>query len=684
MEKFRKAPFILVILLTLSACNRGLFLDEESNIKNGFIQASNGLYLSSKKDNQNELSVNGEWTGEWEKFTFAFIDTTSFLLQSPDEKYVKIDQNRNELLVADQYLTEEACKLSLIINEDRTIYLRTENGKFLIVDDSLKVRASATHIEDAEHFQLKNLRPKTWSYFTIAQIVPLLIGGILILISLYCFYFREHKVWGVFSLLLGGLTLRIFTAILNSHLHLWDEQFHAIVAKNMIENPFSPMLYRNPVFPFDKFSWVGGHIWLHKQPLFLWQMAISMNIFGVNTFALRLPSIIMSTLVILIIYRIGTITLSKQAGYFAALIFATSSFVLQITSGAVHTDHNDVAFLFYISASIWAWTEYEISSEKRKKVFLVLIGIFSGSAILVKWLTGLLVFSGWCMAILLNKIRRKSFSEYLNLLISLSIAFIIFLPWQIYILKKFPEISRYEYTLNTMHFFEVIEGHGGTFWHHINLSNELYGINKFILIFTVLFFIWSFKNKTFRFSYATYIAIIYLFFSIAVSKMVAFTWCISFLIYLSIGNLIDRSLKYLVLKLKNEKFKFLTNSLQLTLLFAIAFFNLNIERLQEKYTIWNKDDNSHFAIRLKTTPIIKNLPKIVPDLHKYAVFNTNPDDNVQVMFFTNAIAAYSFVPNESDYLRLKSEGINLAVFDDGKLPIYLTEDPTVIKIKGYW
>lgn len=684
MVKFQKTPLIIAILVSLTACNRGLFLEEESNIKNGFLLASNGLFLYNDKEHHNALVANREWSDEWEKFTFVFIDTTSFLLQSADNKYVRIGPNKNELLVADQYISEEASKLSLIINEGRTIYLQAENGKFLVVDDSLKVRASATNLEDAEHFQLKNLRPKTWSYFTIAQIVPLLIGGILILISLYCFYFREHKVWGIFFLLLGGLTLRIFTAILNSHLHLWDEQFHAIVAKNMIENPFNPMLYKSPVFPYDKFSWVGGHIWLHKQPLFLWQMAISMKIFGVNTLALRLPSIIMSTLVILIIYRIGTITLTKQAGYFAAFIFATSSFVLQISSGAIHTDHNDVAFLFYISASIWAWTEYEISSEKRKKVFLVLIGIFSGSAILVKWLTGLLVFSGWGIAILLNKHRRKSFSEYLNLLISFSIAIIIFLPWQIYILIKFPEISRYEFALNTRHFFEVIEGHGGTFWHHINLSNELYGINKFFLILTVLFFIWSLKNKTFRYSFATFIFIVYLFFSVAASKMVAFTWCISFLIYLSIGNLIDRSLKYLVIKPKNDKFKLLTNSFQLTLLLTIAFFNLDIERLQEKYTIWNKDDNSHFAIRLKTTPIIKKLPKIVPDLHKYAVFNTNPDDNVQVMFFTDAIAAYSFVPNESDYLRLNSEEIKLAIFDNGDLPIYLREDPEVIKITGYW
>ena len=52
----------------------------------------------------------------------------------------------------------------------------------------------------------------------------------------------------------------------------------------MMEDPFKPMLIKNPLFPYHYGDWWNCHIWVHKQPLFLWQMALSMKIFGVSTF----------------------------------------------------------------------------------------------------------------------------------------------------------------------------------------------------------------------------------------------------------------------------------------------------------------------------------------------------------------------------------------------------------------
>ena len=105
----------------------------------------------------------------------------------------------------------------------------------------------------------------------------------------------------------------------------WDEQFHALVAKNMMSAPFEPMLYKNLLLPAFDSDWTMGHIWLHKQPLFLWQMALSMKIFGVNVIALRLPSLLMSTAVTYLIYRIGSVTINKSAGFYGALLFAFSN-----------------------------------------------------------------------------------------------------------------------------------------------------------------------------------------------------------------------------------------------------------------------------------------------------------------------------------------------------------------------
>src|SRR4051812_1318969 len=88
-----------------------------------------------------------------------------------------------------------------------------------------------------------------------------------------------------------GLALRCYMAGLDPFLHEWDECFHALVARNMMDHPLVPMLRKGQLLPYDYQQWVGNTVWLHKQPLFLWQMALSMKLFGVSEFALRLPSI---------------------------------------------------------------------------------------------------------------------------------------------------------------------------------------------------------------------------------------------------------------------------------------------------------------------------------------------------------------------------------------------------------
>ena len=126
--------------------------------------------------------------------------------------------------------------------------------------------------------------------------------------------FRSHPVFkyckrNLYGLLLTLLVLlafllRLYLSLKEPYLHDWDERFHALVARNMMDHPFKPMLKANPVIYQDPFAWCCNHIWLHKQPLFLWQMALSMKIFGVAEWAMRLPSILMGSLMVLFLYRI--------------------------------------------------------------------------------------------------------------------------------------------------------------------------------------------------------------------------------------------------------------------------------------------------------------------------------------------------------------------------------------------
>lgn len=673
-----------IFLYGLGGCKKSENIFRIKNDSEINIKGRNNLYLCADRYQNNQVIADRNNAGEWEKFVIHFLSDNKITLRSSDYSYVGVEQNGRELLYAGYSDTVNNAIFKITQIDSTGVVFQDYRNKYVSIDTNKTLRADKENIADASIFLLHELPQKNNSYFSFNQLIPLIIGLLLILISIITFQYKEDKKISIALLLLGGFSVRFFVSMLNAHLNLWDEQFHALVAKNMMSAPFSPMLFKNPVLPYDQLSWVGGYIWLHKQPLFLWQMALSMKIFGVNILAMRLPSMMMSTIIIYFIYRIGALCINKNAGFFGALFFALSNFVLEITAGAIHTDHNDVAFLFYVSAGIWAWVEYENSDSSRKKYFLILIGFFSGCAILVKWLSGLLVFSGWGISILLSKERRSQWLHYRNLLISLIVAVMTFLPWQIYILNAFPLLSKYEFALNRRHFFEVIEAHGGSFWWHFNIAKDIYGLSIYILILCIIILATSLKNRIFKTAFIAYIAIVYIFFGIAATKMIAFTLCISFLIYLAMGVTMDKFFNMVILNPKylNKK---IYNVIYLTLVLGIlSGINLDFEKIQEKHTTWKKDENPFFYYRLRTTPAMKSLSEKISHIQDYVIFNCPQDDNVPIMFFNDVIAAYSLIPDYNTYADLKNKGYKMAVFDHGQLPSYLTTDNNVIKIPKYW
>lgn len=164
--------------------------------------------------------------------------------------------------------------------------------------------------------------------------------------------FRQDKwAFAIILIMVAGLILRAYAAT-EFYLHPWDERFHALVAKNLIKHPLIPTLYDNPILAYDYRSWYGNHIWLHKQPIPLWSMATSMYIFGINEIALRLPSIILTTLGIWITFSIGRHLFSIKVGFIAAFLYSIHGLIIELTAGRVATDHVDIFFLFFIQLAV--------------------------------------------------------------------------------------------------------------------------------------------------------------------------------------------------------------------------------------------------------------------------------------------------------------------------------------------
>jgi 4-amino-4-deoxy-L-arabinose transferase-like glycosyltransferase len=253
----------------------------------------------------------------------------------------------------------------------------------------------------------------------------------------------------VLLLMLCCFTLCMYTAC-DFYLHEWDERYHALVAKHMMQDPLVPTLYKNPILQYDYRNWGSNHFWVHKQPLPLWTMAASMWAFGVNEIALRMPSVLITTLAVYLCFVIGSYVATKRVGYVTAFLFSVNGLIIELTAGRVATDHIDVYFMFFVALAI---VFSILFVQKTKVVFNILAGCSIGAAILCKWLPALIVLTIWGLLVL-DSGKFTTRQIVLNMLLLVAATVVCFLPWQLYIHKYFPLEAAWEASFNVKHFTE--------------------------------------------------------------------------------------------------------------------------------------------------------------------------------------------------------------------------------------
>ena len=175
----------------------------------------------------------------------------------------------------------------------------------------------------------------------------------------------------------------------HSKIHYWDEGFHAIVARNLTKHPLKFTLYDQPWLKYNYTSWGNNHIWLHKPPVAMWQICLSHFIFGINAFALRLPSAISLVLSAWLTYRIASDLFDKRAGLIAAFLQAFNPFLFESVHGYRYSDHIDIALLLWVQVSCWFLLR-AIRTGKRRNY--ILSGVAMGIAYLSKSYLALITF----------------------------------------------------------------------------------------------------------------------------------------------------------------------------------------------------------------------------------------------------------------------------------------------------
>ena len=538
----------------------------------------------------------------------------------------------------------------------------------------------------------------TLSGFSAAKNLWLVFGLTLAAGSLFFYYAKKERL-ALLLLTLGGMCLSVFASLTDPFLHLWDERFHALVAKNCMETPLMPRLYPElPIEEFNPLRWSHAYVWLHKQPLFIWQIALCFKLFGVSEFTLRLPSVIMATLMVPLCYRIGKLFIDRRLGYYTAFAAAFSWFLLDLVSGNGVSDHNNVCFVFYVTASVWSWMEYVRSG--RKWGWAVVTGVLSGCAILTKWLTGLLVYLVWGLYLLSKyrfRLKEWKIAQYVA---ALAITVAVFLPWQIFTMKAYPEVAKWEMEYNSSHFARALEGHqqdcdfylktlpfiyiGDKDYDELT-SKAIEFTPKRIFHILILFagfglLVWRAEKWEKRIPLLVTVLFIYLFFSMAGTKLSAYPFCVCAVGFMSIG-MVCCFLEEIIQKfLKNKIAAF---AVWFPLMAFIALYQFNFTWYRHHHIsryVWGR------SYLIDNVQDYKRLQKILPP--KTILFNVRAKNDwhnnctpVEAMFYTDAIC-YCFTPTEEQLQMLKAQGYHIAVLTHLPVPDYMMADDEVQKIDG--
>ena len=328
-----------------------------------------------------------------------------------------------------------------------------------------------------------------------------------------CAWREQHRaalVW----LVLAGALLRTGPA-LDPYLHVWDERYHALVAKHMMDEPLHPKLYSEHVLPYDRLSWTEGTDWYHKPPFPLWCMAASMKAFGVSEFSMRLPTLLASILGIWVCAGIISRYWGRRTAFVAAFLYGIQGSVIEISSGRWATDHMDGMFTFLIGASILVYLR---SLQRHRAAWLLLSGALLGCALLSKWLPALIVLPV-NMLFAIGPHKRTWRSSLVDVLIIGAIATLITAPWMLHVHQRFPDIAAHESMMRYKHITEALDGQSGGPFYYIDRIRVMFGELVYLPLIWFMMKAWAARRNWARWAFVVWAGGFIVFFSSAATKL---------------------------------------------------------------------------------------------------------------------------------------------------------------------
>ncbi|MCL4282918.1 MAG: glycosyltransferase family 39 protein [Flavobacteriales bacterium] len=490
------------------------------------------------------------------------------------------------------------------------------------------------------------------SYFSSTHQVVLGVAIGIIIIAAWLEWNQKQN-WALVALTLGALVLRLFAATLDPFLNQWDECFHALVAKRMLEDPFTPRLFAEGILSTSA-NWTQAGLWLHKPPFFLWQIAASLAAFGVEPWAVRIPSALWLTALVPVTYRMGQLLAEKHAGWIAALFTTCSYYLLELTAGAINTDHNDATFIATVACSWWALLELWKDGRLR---WALLVGLFAACAILTKLFVGTLVFVPWFAV----AIYRNNRGDWKKFFIGALISMVLCLLWFGSIALRFPDELEAQWLFDTSHMTETVEGHsGGLGFHFLVIQQLLPPFTWWLVIPVCILLIWRTTRKEHRVFVVVILVAVHGAFAWANTKMVSFTMVLLPIYFIGIGAGLVALTNTLIMARHRYWLLMVSSTI-------IAAYSLNIDVLQYRHTLASppKEHQKWRQQQIEAMPVLAKLAAMVPNSGHTVVYNIPAIHHIQFMFATG-IEATDQMPVKADVESLHRHGFTIYAIQDGE------------------
>jgi 4-amino-4-deoxy-L-arabinose transferase-like glycosyltransferase len=197
----------------------------------------------------------------------------------------------------------------------------------------------------------------------------------------------------------------------------------------------------------------ANSITVDKPPASLWVMALSVRLFGLSSFSILMPEVLMGVASVGVLYA----TVKRHFGASAGLI---AGGVLALTPVAVLMFRfNNPEALLVLLMTLAAWATMR-SIEKSSPKWIMIVGVFIGLAFLTKTLQAFLVVPGFALAYLVA--ARPPLLTRIKHAVLGGLAIVLSAGWWVAVVELLPESMRpYIGGSQTNSFLELTFGYNG-------------------------------------------------------------------------------------------------------------------------------------------------------------------------------------------------------------------------------